>query len=85
MFFHAHTPSRTLPRHRTQVRGISDKVQKLLHDAFNHAKDYKPKKVGGEWMVTLCKSNQSITSIDRLVTPKSLGDPQRMCGTYLRA
>lgn len=29
-----------------QVRAISDKVQKLLHDAFEGAKDYKPKKVG---------------------------------------
>ena len=42
-----------------QVRAIADKVQKMLHDAFESAKDYKPKKVcvccvppgllNGEW------------------------------------
>ncbi|KAL4441839.1 hypothetical protein ABPG77_003755 [Micractinium sp. CCAP 211/92] len=33
---------------KEQVRAISDKVQKLLHDAFEGAKDYKPKK--GDWL-----------------------------------
>lgn len=34
-----------------QIRSITDKVQKMLHDAFEAAKDYKPKKVrvGAGW------------------------------------
>jgi hypothetical protein len=36
------------PNHCLQLRGITDKVQKMLHDAFEGAKEYKPKK--GDWL-----------------------------------
>ncbi|PRW57990.1 2-oxoglutarate mitochondrial-like isoform B [Chlorella sorokiniana] len=33
---------------KEQIRGISDKVQKMMHDAFEGAKEYKPKK--SDWL-----------------------------------
>ena len=36
----------TRPAVALQIRQIADKVQKQLHDAFEGAKEYKPKKVG---------------------------------------
>ncbi len=46
-----------------QIRSISDKVQKMLHDAFEGAKDYKPKKVLRAWVLQQKKWTTGLVSV----------------------
>ena len=49
---------------KDQIKGISDKVQKELHDKFNLAKDYKPNV--SEWLSSVWKGFMSPSQASRI-------------------
>lgn len=54
----------SLPSFLLQIRAVTDKVQQLLHDAFEGAKSYKPKT--SDWLSSYWSGFMSPSQLSRI-------------------